>query len=103
MRCAGTDHGTLGHVSSATRILIVDDDRSIRRTLEKFLAGEGYEVTTAIDAPSAIAAVSGGSGVIDRARPAAAAAAATTTATAAAATAAAAAAATTTATAAATA
>jgi DNA-binding NtrC family response regulator len=37
--------------------LIVDDDRSIRRTLEKFLGGEGYDVTTAQDAPSAIAAV----------------------------------------------
>ncbi len=41
------------------RILIVDDDRSIRRTLEKFLIGEGYEVTTAADAPSAIAASAG--------------------------------------------
>src|SRR5258707_10460450 len=59
MRCAGTDHGTLGHVSSATRILIVDDDRSIRRTLEKFLGGEGYEVATAQDAPSAIAGAAG--------------------------------------------
>jgi DNA-binding NtrC family response regulator len=39
------------------RILIVDDDRSIRRTLEKFLAGEGFEVTTAHDAASAIAAI----------------------------------------------
>jgi DNA-binding NtrC family response regulator len=37
------------------RILIVDDDRSIRRTLEKFLGAEGYEVATAHDAPSAIA------------------------------------------------
>ncbi|TMQ10436.1 MAG: sigma-54-dependent Fis family transcriptional regulator [Deltaproteobacteria bacterium] len=37
------------------RILIVDDDRSIRRTLEKFLGGEGYEVATAQDAPGAIA------------------------------------------------
>ncbi|HUS27799.1 MAG TPA: sigma-54 dependent transcriptional regulator [Kofleriaceae bacterium] len=42
------------------RILIVDDDRSIRRTLEKFLAGEGYEVATAQDAPGAIAAVQRG-------------------------------------------
>ena len=42
-----------------TRILIVDDDRSIRRTLEKFLGGEGYEVTTAQDAPGAIAAADG--------------------------------------------
>ena len=42
------------------RILIVDDDRSIRRTLEKFLGGEGYEVTTAQDAPGAIAAAAEG-------------------------------------------
>ena len=40
----------------AARILIVDDDRSIRRTLEKFLGGEGYDVATAQDAPQAIAA-----------------------------------------------
>jgi DNA-binding NtrC family response regulator len=40
-----------------SRILIVDDDRSIRRTLEKFLVGEGFEVTTAQDAPSAVAAL----------------------------------------------
>ena len=39
------------------RILIVDDDRSIRRTLEKFFGAEGYEVATAHDAPSAIASV----------------------------------------------
>jgi DNA-binding NtrC family response regulator len=38
------------------RLLIVDDDRSIRRTLEKFLIGEGFEVATAQDAPGAIAA-----------------------------------------------
>ncbi|HWO20932.1 MAG TPA: response regulator [Kofleriaceae bacterium] len=37
------------------RILIVDDDRSIRRTLEKFLGSEGYDVATAADAPAAIA------------------------------------------------
>jgi two-component system response regulator AtoC len=43
-------------VTSAARILIVDDDRSIRRTLEKFLGGEGYQVATAQDAPGAIAA-----------------------------------------------
>ena len=42
-----------------TRILIVDDDRSIRRTLEKFLGGEGYDVSTAQDAPGAIAAAPG--------------------------------------------
>ena len=41
------------------RILIVDDDRSIRRTLEKFLGGEGHDVSTAQDAPGAIAAADG--------------------------------------------
>nr|MBA3457879.1 response regulator [Deltaproteobacteria bacterium] len=41
------------------RILIVDDDRSIRRTLEKFLGGEGHDVATAQDAPGAIAAADG--------------------------------------------
>jgi DNA-binding NtrC family response regulator len=45
-------------VTSVARILIVDDDRSIRRTLEKFLGGEGYDVATAGDAPAAISAVS---------------------------------------------
>ncbi|MDX2093128.1 MAG: sigma-54 dependent transcriptional regulator [Kofleriaceae bacterium] len=40
---------------TTSRILIVDDDRSIRRTLEKFLGSEGYAVTTAQDAPGAIA------------------------------------------------
>ncbi len=45
-----------GLVTSVARILIVDDDRSIRRTLEKFLGGEGHEVTTAQDAPGAIEA-----------------------------------------------
>jgi DNA-binding NtrC family response regulator len=43
-------------VTAAARILVVDDDRSIRRTLEKFLGGEGYQVATAQDAPGAIAA-----------------------------------------------
>ena len=43
-------------MTAVARILIVDDDRSIRRTLEKFLGGEGYEVATAQDAPGAVAA-----------------------------------------------
>ncbi|HWU86568.1 MAG TPA: sigma-54 dependent transcriptional regulator [Kofleriaceae bacterium] len=47
--------GTRTEVTDVARILIVDDDRSIRRTLEKFLGGEGYDVSTAADAPSAIA------------------------------------------------
>jgi len=48
-----------GEVDSLARILIVDDDRSIRRTLEKFLGAEGHQVTTAQDAPGAIAAADG--------------------------------------------
>ena len=46
-------------VTHVARILIVDDDRSIRRTLEKFLGGEGHDVSTAQDAPGAIAAAVG--------------------------------------------
>src|SRR5262249_49471812 len=46
-------------VDLVPRILIVDDDRSIRRTLEKFLGGEGYEVATAQDAPGAITSADG--------------------------------------------
>jgi len=48
--------GKTSSVTSVARILIVDDDRSIRRTLEKFLGGEGYQVATAQDAPGAVAA-----------------------------------------------
>lgn len=40
---------------SVARILIVDDDRSIRRTLEKFLSAEGFAISTAHDAAGAIA------------------------------------------------
>ncbi len=54
----------LDHGDPVARILIVDDDRSIRRTLEKFLAGEGHDVVTAIDAPSATTALAS-----DRERP----------------------------------
>jgi DNA-binding NtrC family response regulator len=42
-----------------TRVLVVDDDRSIRRTLEKFLLGEGYDVAVAADGREAIAAAAG--------------------------------------------
>jgi DNA-binding NtrC family response regulator len=41
-------------------ILVVDDDRSIRRSLEKFLGDLGYTVTTAEDGLKALAAVEAG-------------------------------------------
>jgi DNA-binding NtrC family response regulator len=41
------------------RLLVVDDDRSIRRTLEKLLLAEGYEVLTAEDANGALERVAG--------------------------------------------
>src|SRR5829696_675727 len=56
---AGMLRGAAPEVTDVARILIVDDDRSIRRTLEKFLGGEGYDVSTAADAPSAIASAGG--------------------------------------------
>jgi DNA-binding NtrC family response regulator len=42
------------------RILIVDDDRSIRRSLEKLMADEGYEPLTASDGRQALEALRGG-------------------------------------------
>jgi two-component system, NtrC family, response regulator AtoC len=39
------------------RVLVVDDDRSIRRSLEKFLQSEGYEVRTAEDGNAALAEI----------------------------------------------
>jgi len=42
-----------------TRVLVIDDDRSIRRTLEKFLVGEGYDVVTAADGIEAMAGAPG--------------------------------------------
>ena len=42
-----------------TRVLVVDDDKSIRRSLEKFLGGLGYDVVTAGDGAEALGAVAG--------------------------------------------
>jgi DNA-binding NtrC family response regulator len=39
---------------SGQRIMIVDDDASIRRTLEKLLSREGYEVIQAADGSEAV-------------------------------------------------
>jgi DNA-binding NtrC family response regulator len=46
-------------VQAIARALVVDDDRSIRRSLEKLLAGEGYDVTTAADGAEALEAIRG--------------------------------------------
>ncbi len=46
------------------RILVVDDDRSIRRSLEKLLVGEGYDVITAADGHEAIAHTPGADAVL---------------------------------------
>jgi two-component system, OmpR family, response regulator MprA len=43
-------------VAEAT-ILVVDDDAPIRRMLERTLAAEGYDVNTAVDGGSALAAI----------------------------------------------
>jgi len=46
-------------------VLVVDDDRSIRRSLEKFLQEEGHEVATAGDGTEGLDAIrSGGSDVV---------------------------------------
>jgi DNA-binding NtrC family response regulator len=48
--CAGRREGMAAMKRSAGRILIVDDDREMRRVLAEFLEGEGFEVTQASDA-----------------------------------------------------
>ncbi len=40
----------------AERVLVVDDDRSLRRMLDRTLAAEGFEVTVAADGGGALAA-----------------------------------------------
>ena len=42
------------------RVLVVDDDRSIRRSIEKFLGDLGYSVSTAEDGPGGLAAIERG-------------------------------------------
>jgi DNA-binding response OmpR family regulator len=42
----------------ARKILVVDDDRVILRTLSTFLCAEGFQVFTAADGPEAVSAVS---------------------------------------------
>ena len=41
------------------RVLVVDDEESIRELLRRFLEPEGYQVVTADDAESALAAMAG--------------------------------------------
>src|ERR1700694_193828 len=43
--------------TGAKRILVVDDDATTRRTLERFLTREGYLVSTAVNANDALLAV----------------------------------------------
>ncbi|MBL8602168.1 MAG: sigma-54-dependent Fis family transcriptional regulator [Myxococcales bacterium] len=45
---------------SQSNILVVDDDRSIRRSLSRFLADLGYSVSAAEDGPSGLAAITAG-------------------------------------------
>ncbi len=42
---------------TSKKILVADDDNTARRTLERFLTSEGYQVTTAADANEALLAV----------------------------------------------
>jgi CheY-like chemotaxis protein len=44
-------------MSPTGRVLVVDDDESIRQTVEMALSGEGYEVRTASDGAQALSLV----------------------------------------------
>lgn len=50
---------TLGPADDAPHLLVVDDDRRIRDLLSRFLAAEGYRVTTADNAAEARAKLNG--------------------------------------------
>ncbi|HEV3054672.1 MAG TPA: response regulator, partial [Solirubrobacteraceae bacterium] len=43
--------------SSRERVLVVDDDRAVRRMLQRTLAAEGYDVAVAADGGTALVAV----------------------------------------------
>ena len=55
-RAAGAGAGKRRVTAGATRILVVDDERPIRRALEVTLAKAGYAVATAIDAAETLTA-----------------------------------------------
>ena len=44
--------------STATRVMVIDDSQTIRRTAETLLAREGYEVVTAQDGFEALSKIS---------------------------------------------
>ena len=50
---------------AAPTILVVDDERNIRRTLDLVLRGEGYEVLEAPSAEAALTLLEGGDGPVD--------------------------------------
>ena len=50
---AGTARAQVKLADDAPHLLLVDDDRRIRDLLSRFLAGEGYRVTTAMSAKAA--------------------------------------------------
>src|SRR5690606_30198389 len=51
---------SIAPMTSSSRVLIADDDRAIRESLERALQREGYDVLTAEDGVQAIATVHGG-------------------------------------------
>jgi len=53
------DH-SLSTAYQPTSILIVDDEESIRRYVDRVLSGAGYRTTLAVDGPDAIAAAARG-------------------------------------------
>src|SRR5262249_16638520 len=52
-----TNARTLSRGASAARVLVVDDDRALRRVIGRARELDGYEVALAADGPEALAAV----------------------------------------------
>jgi len=59
------DHGGVGEAATSTggmvtskyMVMVIDDSKTIRRTVETLLAGEGYAVITAIDGFEALSKI----------------------------------------------
>lgn len=52
-----TEQGDGGIIGSETKVMVIDDSKTIRRTAESLLKKQGYQVFTAVDGYEALAKI----------------------------------------------
>ena len=52
-----TEHDDGGSVGEVTKVMVIDDSKTIRRTAESLLKKQGYQVFTAVDGYEALAKI----------------------------------------------